>query len=143
MDYQNKTITWHMLEGFCDRIQDTTLKVAMRNELIDRAEREWGDCPAKKGQRTEKKLELTPEERHLAERMECSAQYGVFIKAKDAEQVDKDFINNMREFVESGGTYDEIPENIKCNFIKEAYDKEVKRQNNELEGMLETLRKED
>lgn len=120
--------SWRQLEGFLARIPDPILRNSIQLELEKRAINQWGYCPSEQQLYKEVKEEKIPElndlEQSIYDRIQAFAQYGVDLRTKeDKQKLYNETFNRMCQFVNQGGTYYEIPEDIRCDSIKEIYDK--------------------
>ena len=118
--------SWRQLEGFLARIPDPILQNSIRLELEQRAINQWGYCPSQqqlyKEVKEDKKPELTDWEQSLYDRMQAFAEYGVDIRTQEEKhKLYNETFNRMCSFIDSGGVYSEIPDDIKCESIKQIY----------------------
>lgn len=119
--------SWRQLEGFLARIQDPILRNSIRLELEKRAVEQWGYCPAEqliyKELKEDKKPELTDWEQEIYDRYLAFAQYGVDIRTQeDKNKLKNETFNRMCQFINAGGTYYDIPEDIRCESLSKIYD---------------------
>lgn len=120
--------SWRQLEGFLARIPDPILRNSIRLELEKRAINQWGYCPSEQQLYKEVKEEKIPElndlEQSVYDRIQVFTQYGVDLRTKeDKEKLYNETFNRMCDFINAGGTYFEIPDNIKCDSLRQIYDK--------------------
>lgn len=129
MDVNDKVRSWKKLESYLSKIIDPLLQNALRHEYAMRAKREWGFCPANMKCAVEDShedilSELTDDERALYERIQTYLEYGVdMITEEEKRKLNIETLNNMIHFIETGHTYWEIPEEIRCDSLKEIYDR--------------------
>ena len=75
-------------------------------------------------QLTSKTKKLTEAEQAIMDRINAYLEYGVDIRTEEEKQrLEAQTLNNMIDFIDKGGTYLEIPEDIRCDHLKEIYDK--------------------
>lgn len=120
--------SWRQLEGFLARIPDPILRNSIRLELEKRAINQWGYCPSEQQLYKEVKEEKIPElndlEQSVYDRIQVFTQYGVDLRTKeDKEKLYNETFNRMCDFINAGGTYFEIPDDIKCDSLRQLYDK--------------------
>lgn len=126
MDVGQKVKAWRFLETMLERIKDPLLKNAMRLEFMQRARNEWGFCPTDTQlyQQQDEVPELTEDEQLILDRINAYLEYGVDIRTEEEKQrLEAQTLNNMIDFIDKGGTYWEIPEDIRCDHLKKIYDK--------------------
>lgn len=129
MDVNDKVRSWKKLESYLSKIIDPLLQNALRHEYAMRAKREWGFCPANMKCAVEDShddilSELTDDERALYERIQTYLEYGVdMITEEEKRKLNIETLNNMIYFIETGHAYWEIPEEIRCDSLKEIYDR--------------------
>lgn len=126
MDVGQKVKAWRYLEAMLERVKDPLLRNAMRLEFMQRARNEWGFCPTDTQLYKEEEAvpELNEAEQAVLDRINAYLEYGVDIRTKEEkERLEAQTLNNMVEFIDSGGTYWDIPEDIRCDHLKEIYDK--------------------
>lgn len=126
MDVGNKVRAWRWLETMLDRVKDPLLKNTMRLEFMRRAREEWGFCPTDTQlyQQQDEVPELTEAEQAIMDRINAYREYGVDIRTEEEKQrLEAQTLNNMIDFIDKGGTYWEIPEDIRCDHLKKIYDK--------------------
>lgn len=126
MDIGQKVKAWRYLEAMLERVKDPLLRNAMRLEFMKRARNEWGFCPT--DTQLYKEEEVAPElgeaEQAVLDRINAYLEYGVDIRTKEEkERLEAQTLNNMIAFIDEGGTYWDIPEDIRCDHLKEIYDK--------------------
>lgn len=119
---------WKFLEAMLAKVTDPILRNAMRYEFEKRAKTEWGFCPAEtqtyKDDNSVPLLE--PWGQEILDRINAYLEYGVDVRTDEEKQrLEARTLNNMIDFVDKGGTYWEIPEDIQCNSLKAVYDKAV------------------
>ena len=126
MDVGNKVRAWRWLETMLEKVKDPLLKNTMRLEFMRRARDEWGFCPidTQLYQQQDEVPELTEAEQAIMDRINAYLEYGVDIRTEEEKQrLEAQTLNNMIDFIDKGGTYWEIPEDIRCDHLKEIYDK--------------------
>lgn len=126
MDVGNKVRAWKWLERMLEKVQDPVLRNTMRLDFMKRARDEWGYCPV--DTQLYKSEDDVPEledwEQEILDRINAYLEYGVDIRTEEEKQrLEAQTLNNMVEFIDSGGTYWDIPEDIRCDHLKEIYDK--------------------
>ena len=126
MDVMDKVRAWKQLESYLSKIVDPILQTSLRREYAMRAKREWGFCPAdmKEAYREEDVIpELNEEERALYERIQTYLEYGVDPwTEEDKRKSHVRLVNEMVQFINEGHIYWEIPEELRSDSLKEAYD---------------------
>ena len=126
MDVGQKVKAWRWLETMLEKIKDPLLKNAMRLEFMRRARDEWGFCPTDTQLYKEQDSvpELTEAEQAILDRINAYLEYGVDIRTEEEkERLEATTLNNMIDFIEHGGTYWDIPDDIRCDHLKKIYDK--------------------
>ena len=119
---------WKRIEELLSKIPDPILRNVIRYEFQQRAERDWGFCPAEiiiKKDKPEpaEEIEFTEEEQRLLDVIEAHEKYGVDIRTEEEKRKAHNFVlNNMCDFINMGGNYWQIPENIRCPELKKIYD---------------------
>ena len=128
MDVAQKVKAWRYLEAMLGRIKDPLLRNGFRLEYMKRAREEWGFCPTDTElyQQQDEVPELTEAEQAVLDRINAYLEYGVDIRTDEEKQrQEAETLNNMVDLIERGGTYWDIPEDIRCDYLKEIYDKAV------------------
>lgn len=120
--------SWKVLESILNRIPDTTLKLAFKKELERRAVNEWGYCPTEtQTYKEEGEPELEDWQKEIYKRIQVFNTYGVDIRTEEEKRkLHNETLNNMCEFINRGGIYWEIPEDIRCDSLKKNYDEAEK-----------------
>lgn len=121
-----KVKAWKAIEKALTYVQDPILRNTLRYEFQTRAIKDWGFCPAEFLITKDTKEEI-PEmedwEMSVYERMLGYINYGVDIRTEDEKRkLHNETLNNMCDFINRGGTYWEIPEDIRCDALKKIYD---------------------
>lgn len=119
---------WRFIENILGKIPDAILRNNITYLLQQRAIKEWGFCPAEslicKQVKEEEIPELNEDEQKVYERCMAFLAYGIDIQTPEEKQVlYNETFNRMCDFINKGGTYWEIPENIQCESLKAIYDK--------------------
>lgn len=109
---------WKQIVEYTNKIQDKILRESILAVYQQRAIAEWGYCPDK----TEyKKQEVKIEDPLVLEYMDkikdC-IEYGVFVKD---EQVEKESVARMRDYIRRGGKYGDLPRDLQNETIKNLY----------------------
>lgn len=126
------TRAWRQLEGYLALVQDPILRNSMRYEFEKRAVKEWGFCPAETLTYKEEieKPELTQEEQDIVDMIDAYLEYGVDPRTDEQKErtkrINDEALARMVRFVSEGHSYWEIPKDIRCDHIKEIYDKAMK-----------------
>ena len=117
---------WKYIEAFLEKVTDPILKNVLRYEFQERAIRDWGFCPAEiilPKKETETEPELMPFEQPVYDRIRAYLTYGVDIRTdEEKHKLENETLNSMIDFINRGGTYWDIPENIRCPSLKKIYD---------------------
>lgn len=118
MTLQEKTQAWKQLKELVGKVVDPTLRTMIMGEFRNRAIADWGIDPENTPRPTQK-VELDDWEKALLEDIHDYKEYGVDLHSRtDPKQEAK---NRMLDFIDSGGTLADIPENIKTDYIKNLY----------------------
>lgn len=119
---------WRVLEGILVRIPDVFLRNAFRKELEKRAVEQWGYCPTEtETYKQEEKPVLNELQQEIYDRIQTYNLYGVDVKSdEDKRKLHNETLNNMCDFINRGGIYWNIPEDIRCESLKKIYDEAEK-----------------
>lgn len=110
---------WKKIKESLDLVKDPILKECMMAEYQHRAIEEWGFCPDKEiKERKDDKPILSPEQQAFYDKIQMSLEYGCF---KQDEQVSKEAKARMKQFIESGGSFKDLPDDLQNKFIKKLY----------------------
>lgn len=116
---------WRTIERFLSRISDPILENTIRGELRQRAIAEWGYCPDQTETYKDSTPlpDFTPEEQEIYDWIQAYLEYGVDVRTdEDKRRSYVATLNHMIAFIEGGGIYWEIPEEFRCDKLKEIYD---------------------
>ena len=119
---------WKQIESMLARIPDPIFRNSLRYELQQKATKEWGFCPAeiiikKDKPDPEEEIEFTEEEQRLLDVIDAQENYGVDIRTEEEKRKAHNFVlNNMCDFINMGGNYWQIPDDIRCPELKKIYD---------------------
>lgn len=124
----DKAHKWRFIENILNKIPDAILRNNITYLLQQRAIKEWGFCPAEsliyKTVKEEDIPELNEDEQKVYDRCMAYLSYGVDIQTEQEKQaLYNETFNRMCDFINKGGTYWEIPEEIQSPSLKSIYDK--------------------
>ena len=120
MNAQEKAIAWKYIQEALDKIVDPVLKQSMFGELYSRAEKMWGYCPTE--EKPSNKIELKDWEQSFLEEIKVAQTYGTMI-VDEQESIKRDRANKhwMMEFIRWGGDLDDLPEEIRSDYVRRLY----------------------
>lgn len=108
---------WKKIIEYTNRIKDPVLKESVLAEYQQRAIQEWGFCPDKNNYKPQK-IELDPWQEQFLKKIKACMEYGVFIKD---EQTFKEAHSRMDNFIEKGGKFSDLPEDLQNEHIAKLY----------------------
>lgn len=108
---------WKKITEYTNRIKDPVLKESILAEYQQRAIQEWGFCPDKSNYKPQK-IELDPWQEQFLKKIKAGMEYGVFIKD---EQTFKEARIRMADFIEKGGKFTDLPEDLQNIHIAKLY----------------------
>lgn len=117
LDAFEATRRWKEIKSYTDKISDPVLKESIMAEYKARAIKEWGFCPDNTNYKPAQ-IELDDWEQDFLKRIKTSKEYGIFVKD---EQVEKEAKIRMRNFIEKGGKYEELPDDLKNKHTLKLY----------------------
>ena len=104
------TMRWKRLKEAVNCVRDPVLRNAMLAEYQERAKRDWGYCPdTERATKKQEQVILSPDEQILYDKIQNCIEYGVFEKD---EQVEKEAIARMKDFITKGGKYSDLPTDL-------------------------------
>lgn len=138
MNTQEKAIAWKYIQEALDKIIDPVLKQSMFGELYSRAEKMWGYCPAV--EKPSNKVALEDWEQSFLEEIKVAQTYGTMI-VNEQESIKRDRGNKhwMMDFVRSGGDLDDIPDDVRSEYVDKLYFDCLLKYGWEIEQQMEHL----
>lgn len=119
LDPFEATKRWKKLMEYVNKIQDPVLRESFIAMYQERAIKEWGFCPDKtEHQKKKENVVLEPWQQEMHDKLQMALEYGVW--GKD-EQIEKEAKARMRLFIERGGTFDDLPEDLQNQHIAVLY----------------------
>lgn len=119
MTPQEVATRWKWLKSQVAKIQDPVFRDCVMAEYQKRAVAEWGYCPDKTEYKDkEEEVILSPEEQKFLQKIEMAQRFGVW---KKDENVEKEARTRMCQYIEQGGKYEDLPEDIKCPSMHKFY----------------------
>lgn len=118
----NYAQSWKFLKDYVSKIQDPTLRNVMMAEFRKRAKRDWGFNPdSKYGVAKNEPIELDAWEKEFVEDIEKAIKYEIDTREEKRKKTAKEAHARMMQFIQSGGTLSDIPEDIRTETIIRLY----------------------
>lgn len=134
MNYLEHIKAWNWLIGVLDRIPDTKTRKLYKDSLLLKAIEVWGFNPEKpeKIMQTKDSPMLNESEQRLYEIIKVYNEYGIDIRTEEEKnesvQTMKDFRANMYQFVKCGGSWADVPDELrKSDYVFKEYLRAVKK----------------
>ena len=108
---------WKKIQEFTNKITDPVLRESILAEYQQRAIDEWGFCPDGKEHKASKP-ELDPWQEAFLAKIKSAVEYGVFVVDEPTEKEAK---ARMRDFIEKGGKFSDLPEDLQNQHIAVLY----------------------
>lgn len=110
---------WKYIKEQVNNIPEPLLRDAIMEGYKNRAVAEWGYCPDNTKYKPMKQIpELDDYEKDLLKRIKMAKEYGYFERDKNIEKKAK---NRMSDFIEKGGKYSDLPEDLQNKYIAKLY----------------------
>ena len=128
MNIHDTVRAWRQIEYYLSLVKDPILRNAMRYEFEKRAVRDWGYCPAETQTYKDdgKMPELNEDEKEMLDVINGYLEYGVDARTEEQKARAQHEItkarNNMVEFINTGHTFWDIPEELRTDAIRALYD---------------------
>lgn len=121
MVVQNKVVAWKFLKSALKNIRDDVLRKSLFAEFRKRAFEEWGFDPETTKINKENKIELDDWEKEFVEDIEKTKAYELDIRKEKREKTAAEAKNRMRQFIEGGGKYSDLPDYLQNKHIARLY----------------------
>lgn len=127
MNNLQKLRLWeHLKKDFLQNIKDNNTRKLYYKTLLIKATKEFGFNPENGDIQPQDNPELTDWEQDLLEDIKTFKDYDIDVRGEKRKETDESFRKAMREYVALGNTYEDIPDDIKCETIRQAYYEEVR-----------------
>ena len=113
MNIQEQTKAWKFLKECVSKVQDPVLCNFMMAEFRKRAIKDWGFNPdSKYGVAKNEAVKLDDWEQELVADIEKAIKYEIDTREEKRKKIAKEAHARMMQFIETGGTLADIPEDI-------------------------------
>lgn len=118
----NYTQIWKFLKDCVSKIQDPTLRNVMMAEFRKRAKQDWGFNPdSKYGVAKNESVELDDWEKEFVSDIEKAIKYEIDTREEKRKKTAKEAKARMMQFIESGGTLADIPDDVRSDTVDKLY----------------------
>lgn len=118
----NYTQSWKFLKDCVSKIQDPILRNVMMAEFRKRAKQDWGFNPdSKYGVAKNESVKLDDWEKEFVADIEKAIKYEIDTREDKRKKTAKEAHARMMQFIETGGTLKEIPDDIRSDTIDKLY----------------------
>lgn len=122
MNIQQQTKAWKFLKDCVSKIQDPTLRNVMMAEFRKRAVRDWGFNPdSKYAVAKNESVQLDDWEQELVADIKDMITFKIDTREEKRKKIAKEAHARMMQFIETGGTLADIPEDICTDTIIRLY----------------------
>ena len=133
MNEFEKIRTWNALKEEINKIYDYKTKALYHKALLVRAYSEWGFNPENPQQQIQpESVELDGWEKELVEDIHDSIVFGIDVRAEKRQKTDLECKSQMLSFYREGGRWQDIPEQIRCESLKNLYNECCNKDHDEL-----------
>lgn len=117
-----QSVAWKQLKEQVSKVPDPTLRNAMMAEFRKRALRDWGYNPDdRNGVAKKETVELDDWEKEFLQDIQKAQMFELDTRKSKREHEIREARARMRDFIESGGNLDDIPGDIRIDFIRSLY----------------------
>ena len=117
---QDYTQAWKFIKQETNKIQDDVLKNVIMADYRRRASDEWGFNPDT-GIPSRENPDIDDWEQSFVDSIADSVTYGIDTRKEEREKTRKEFIQNMYNFAKNGGRLQDIPENLRSDYVVKTY----------------------
>lgn len=118
MNTQEQTKAWKFLKDCVSKIQDPTLRNVMMAEFRKRAKQDWGFNPdSKYGVAKNESVKLDDWEKEFVADIKDTITFKIDTREEKRKKTTKEAHARMMQFIETGGTLADIPEDIRTDSI--------------------------
>lgn len=118
----NYTQSWKFLKDCLSKVQDPVLRNVMMAEFRKRAKQDWGFNPdSKYGVAKNESVQLYDWEKEFVSDIEKAIIYEIDTREEKRKKERKEAHARMMQFIETGGTLADIPEDIRTDTITRLY----------------------
>ena len=121
MEINDVATKWKWLKSQISLIKDETLKKVIFAELRKRAFEELGFDPENTKINTNQKIILDDWEKELLEDIQKQKIYEIDTRTEKRKQTAIEAKNRMYDFIESGGSFKDLPEDLQNKHIAKLY----------------------
>lgn len=122
MNIQEQTKAWKFLKDCMSKIQDPTLRNVMMAEFRKRAKQDWGFNPdSKYGVTKNESVQLDDWEKEFVADIKDMITFKIDTREEKRKKTAKEAHARMMQFIETGGTLADIPEDICTDTIIRLY----------------------
>lgn len=118
---QNRVIAWKWLEKQLSLINDKVLRNSIMAEFKKKALDEWGYFPNSGMLAKKDPVVLDDWEKEFVEDIKKQQEYEVDTRKGKREQTEKEARARMRDYVQNGGKYSDLPDDLKNKTIAKLY----------------------
>ena len=118
---QNKVRAWKWLKSQLNLVRDKDLKNAMLAEFRIRAEKEWGYNPDTGFVKKSNDVVLDDWQKELVDDVEKAIEYEIDTRKGKREQTEKEARARMKDYIQKGGKYSDLPEELQNETIRDLY----------------------
>lgn len=122
MNIQEQTKAWKFLKDCVAQVKDPTLRNVMMAEFRKRAQRDWGFNPdSKYAVAKDDEVKLDDWEQEFVQDIEKANKFEIDTRVEKRKKTAKEAHARMMQFIETGGTLADIPEDICTDTIIRLY----------------------
>ena len=120
MELNERVISWKKLKSLLELVRDKDLRNAMLAEFRKRAIRDWGYNPDTAFVKSQE-IELDDWEKELVEDIKKAETYETDTRVEKRKQTEKEALARMKNFIETGGTYYDLPVELQNKHTAKLY----------------------
>lgn len=135
MSVSNYAVKWKEIKNQLRLVHDPLLRNIMLAEFRQRAIRDWGFDP--EGKALNEKVVLDDWEKEMLEDINDFKSFGVDNRVEKRKQTEKEAIARMKQYIDNGGKYTDLPAELQNDDIWKIYQKAW---NSLLDDIEETIR---
>lgn len=122
MNIQEQTKAWKFLKDCVSKVVDPTLRNVMMAEFRKRAKQEWGFNPdSKYGVAKNESVELDDWEKEFVADINDMITFKIDTREEKRKKTAKEAHARMMQLIVSGGTLEDIPDDIRSDTIDKLY----------------------
>lgn len=122
MNIQEQTKVWKFLKDCVSKVVDPTLRNVMMAEFRKRAKQDWGFNPdSKYGVAKNESVELDDWEKEFVADINDMITFKIDTREEKRKKTAKEAKARMMQFIESGGTLADIPDDVRSDTVDKLY----------------------